>query len=156
MRAEHLRNVMLFREQLAAKSQARMKPVHHALAKQQCRLRIHGDTAREILSGLPAKSNRFDVQCILIANIENHEFHCSVGQYGRLANNITNMKRELRSALHVDGEPLGCVDVSCAQPALLAKSPRPFGDAIEGRMASLAQSHCVMTKTRPKRCSANS
>ena len=31
------------------------------------------------------------------------------------------MKRELRDVLHVDGERLGCVDISCAQPALLAK-----------------------------------
>lgn len=98
-----------------------MKPVHFALVKQQQRLRIHGDKAREILAGLPAQSNPFDSQGILISDIENREFRCNVGRYGRVTNNITSLKRELRTCLHVAGKPLGSVDLSCAQPAIVAK-----------------------------------
>ena len=45
----------------------------------------------------------------------------NVGRYGRLTNNITSLKRELRDSLHVNGERLGSVDLSCAQPALLGR-----------------------------------
>lgn len=110
-----------FHEQAAAEHQSRMKPVHRALEWQQQRLRIHGVRAREILAGLPSKSNPFDTQGILIADIENRQFHCNVGRYGRFSNNITNLKRELRSMLHVEGHSLGYVDLSCAQPAFIAK-----------------------------------
>lgn len=108
-----------FHEQQEAERLARMQPVHLALAKQQHRLRIHGHEARRTLERLPATCNPFDVQGILVADIENHEFRCNVGRFGRLSNNISSLKRELREALHVDGEPLGSVDLSCAQPALL-------------------------------------
>lgn len=110
-----------YRAQTAADCQTRMLPVHHALAKLQHQLEIHGDQAREILSGLPPKSIPYDVQGIQIGNIENREFHFNVGQYGRVSNSITSLKRELRTALHVAGKPLGNVDISCAQPAFQAK-----------------------------------
>lgn len=99
----------------------RMRPVHNALARQQNRLRIDGDRAREILDSLPAESNPFDVQGILVADIEQREFHCNVGRYGRLSNNVTSMKREVRKSLNVGGKRLSGVDLSCAQPALVAK-----------------------------------
>lgn len=108
-------------EQAAVESRSRMKPVHHALAKQQHRLSIHGDEAREVLSGLPPRCNRNDVQGILIADIENCQFHLNVGQYGRVSNNISSLKRELRDSLHVNGLPLCNVDLSCAQPGFTAK-----------------------------------
>ena len=111
----------VFHEQQEVERLARMQPVHLALAKQQHRLRIHGDAAREIVAGLPPKSNPFDVQGVLVANIEHREFHCNVGRYGRLANNITSLKREVRETLHVGGRKLGSVDLSCVQPALLGK-----------------------------------
>jgi hypothetical protein len=100
---------------------SRMKPVHHLLAEQQYRLQIDGDDARQILDSLPPKSNPYDVQGILVRDIECRKFQLNVGRYGRVSNNITSMKREVRKALRVNGEPLVSVDISCAQPALLAK-----------------------------------
>ncbi|MCX7418874.1 MAG: hypothetical protein NT013_04975 [Planctomycetia bacterium] len=95
-------------------------PVHHALADQQRRLRIHGDQAREWLS-LNQEANRFDVQGVLVGNIESGQFHFSVGTYGRVFNSISNLKRGLRYFIHVGGKPLWHVDLSCCQPALIAK-----------------------------------
>jgi hypothetical protein len=110
-----------FHKRAELERQGRMLPVHRALAKQQIRLRIHGDKARGILAGLPRESNPYDTQGILVRDIENREFHSNVGQYGRLSNNITNLKRELRDTLHVGGRKLVNVDLSCAQPAFIAR-----------------------------------
>jgi hypothetical protein len=98
-----------------------MKPVHHALARHQERLTICSDEAGLILASLPAQKNRFDHQGILVGNIATRDFRFSVGRYGRVSNSITNLKRELRGALRVDGKSLEGVDISCAQPAFLAK-----------------------------------
>lgn len=97
-----------------------MVPVHHALREQQTRLEINGEVAREILRGIP-RSNPFDVQGILVKDIEDKRFRFNVGEYGRVTNNITNLKRELRHQLHVNGEPLVCTDIACSQPAFLGK-----------------------------------
>jgi len=110
----------LFHEQAEAKRKSRMKAVHFALERKQKRLNIQADVAREIISGLPRESNPFDVQGIIVADIERRDFHCNVGWYGRFSNNITSMSRKVRPALHVDGEPLKSVDISCCQPALIA------------------------------------
>ncbi len=122
-----------FHEQQEAERLSRMQPVHLALAEQQHRLRIHGHEARRTLENLPATCNPFDVQGILVRDIENHEFRCNVGRFGRLSNNISSLKRELRESLHVDGEPLGFVDLSCAQPALLAKVIRDSENSKQGK-----------------------
>jgi hypothetical protein len=110
-----------FHKRAELERQGRMLPVHRALAKQQIRLRIHGDDARGILAGLPRESNPYDTQGILVRDIENREFHSNVGRYGRLSNNITNLKRELRDTLHVGRRRLVNVDLSCAQPAFIAR-----------------------------------
>ena len=115
-----IRSLRRFYEARAAKQQTLMKPVHYALAKLQEQLSIHGDQAREFLSRNP-ESNKYDMQGILIAKIERRDFHTSVGQYGRVSNNITSLSKEVRRLLHVEGEPLGCCDISCCQPALLAR-----------------------------------
>ncbi len=117
------RRLDAFYKEAAVQRRSRMKPVHYALAEQQSRLSIDGDRARKILQQFP-KSNRFGVQGILIEDIENHNFHTNVGRYGRMSNNITAMKREVRSTLHVEGEPLWSVDISCCQPTLITKLMR--------------------------------
>ena len=104
-----------------SRSERFLLPVHHALAAQQRRLRINVEQANQILASLQEKSNPFDCQGVLVTNIANHDFRQSVGRYGRVSNNITNLKRNLRAALHVGGEPLLSVDLRCAQPALLAR-----------------------------------
>lgn len=116
-----IRRLEKFHNQTAAEREARMLPVHCELAKRQARLQIHGTDARRTLASLPTECNPFDVQGFHISKIENSEFYFNVGRFGRVANSITSLKRELRSTLHVDGEPLASVDLSCAQPALLAK-----------------------------------
>ncbi len=122
--AKLIRRLEAFHANADRDRKARMKPIHFALERQQHRLRIHGDEAREIIAGLPPKSNPFDVQGVLVADIEQRDFHCNVGRYGRLANNITSLKREIRSALHIDGQPLQSVDIACCQPALIGKIVR--------------------------------
>lgn len=100
--------------------QKRWQPVHQALAEQQRRLGVHGDQACDWLMR-NADCNKFDTQSILVRDIEDGEFRLSVGQYDRVFNSISNLKRELRPFLHVDGEPLGSVDIRCCQPALIAR-----------------------------------
>jgi hypothetical protein len=98
-----------------------MKPVHVALARLQTRLTIDGDRARGVIQSLPPESNPYDIQGMLVRDIEESDFRVSVGRFGRLSNNITSMKREVRAALSVGEEPLRQVDISCSQPALLGR-----------------------------------
>ena len=97
-----------------------MKPVHHTLATLQNDLQIDGAASKAILTTLPVESNPFDIQGILVQDILDRRFRLSVGTYGRVANSITSMKREIRSALRCAGMPLAGVDISCAQPCLLS------------------------------------
>jgi hypothetical protein len=98
----------------------RMKPVHHVLATLQNDLQIDGAESKAILTTLPVESNPFDVQGILVRDILDRRFRLSVGYFGRVANSITSMKRELRAALRCAGMQLAGVDISCAQPCLLS------------------------------------
>jgi hypothetical protein len=111
----------LFHEQAECERHSRMKPVHFALERIQQQLKIDGDQAWEILESLPPKSNPWDCQGLLVRDIEDQDFHVNVGRYGRLSNNVTAMKRELRSALRHGSEPLKHVDIKCCQPALIGK-----------------------------------
>ena len=129
-----IRRLEKFSDECVEEWQARMKPVHHALAKQQTRLQIHGDRAREFLAALLQTENPFDSQSVLVGDIENCEYRLSVGQYGRVFNNISNLKSELRDELHVGGEKLGYVDLSCAQPAFLAKAMQDDSQDVGGTL----------------------
>ncbi|MBL8815964.1 MAG: hypothetical protein JNL58_08025 [Planctomyces sp.] len=108
--AEHERN-----------RRSQMKPVHKALERHQRRLSIDRDHASEILQKLPPGSNPWDTQNVLICDIDNRNFHLSIGTYGRVSNNITSLKRELRHALRLRKDPLCNADVRCCQPALLGQ-----------------------------------
>jgi hypothetical protein len=99
---------------------SRLLPVHRHLARIQRRLEIDHDEAAEILHRLPPESNPYDVQGILVDDIENRHFRLSVSKWGRVANNVTSLKRELRKTLHVEGDRLTSVDIACCQPALIA------------------------------------
>ena len=115
-----IRRIEKFHATERQESDEQMLPVHQFLAKQQQRLGIIGDEAREIIQDFP-DSNPFDIQGILIRDIEDKRFRLSIGQYGRVTNNITNLKRELRPTLCVGHTKLTSVDLSCAQPAFVAK-----------------------------------
>jgi hypothetical protein len=108
----------VFHESDAATRCGRMKPVHRHLEQRQHGLRIDGGLAREILRDMP-ESNPFDCQGILVRDIEERRYRFNVGRYGRVANSITNLKRQVRSALRVDDARLDGVDIVAAQPSLL-------------------------------------
>jgi hypothetical protein len=95
-------------------------PVHRALFNHQTRLRIAGDGARKCLAGLPERCNKFDSQGILIRDIEERRWRLSVGRWGRVQNNISSLKKELREHLRIEGEPPAEIDLVAAQPTLLA------------------------------------
>ncbi|WP_010581915.1 hypothetical protein [Schlesneria paludicola] len=116
-----IRRLAKFHAQAAKDVDARMKPVHRQLAKLQAQLEIDGDAARKTIAGLDPASNPYDCQGINVQNIESRDFYANVSQYGRLANSISTLKRELRKHLHVRNQSLVSVDVANAQPALLGK-----------------------------------
>lgn len=122
-----IRRLDAFHRQAEIERRARMLPVHFGLERSQWRLRIDGGMAHEILTTLPPASNPFDIQGILVSDILQRQFRLSVGRYGRVANNITALKRELRAALRVDDDPLHHVDISCCQPALIGQAAKHAG-----------------------------
>lgn len=116
-----IERIELFHKKAEAERADRMKPVHVELARRQRQLQIDSTAARQILDFLPVESNPYDSQGILVENIARREFCFNVGRCGRVANCITSLKRELRTTLNVRNEPLISVDLSCAQPAFVAK-----------------------------------
>jgi len=115
-----IRNLDKHAASCARDAAARMKPVHHTLARLQQDLEIDGAASEAILTTLPVESNPYDVQGVLVRDIIDRRFRLSVGNYGRVANSVTSMKREIRAALRCAGQPLSGVDIACAQPSFLA------------------------------------
>ena len=70
---------------------------------------------------MPTSSNPWDCQGVLVRDIEDKEFHVNVGSYGRISNNLTSLKREIRPALRLGKESLQHVDIRCCQPGLIGK-----------------------------------
>jgi hypothetical protein len=95
----------------------RWLPVHFALDQEQRAVSISRE-ADPILDGLPEHTRLG--QHVLVSQIQRRTFPFTVSSTGRVFNAITGMKRELRAALRLSGEPLGSVDIVNAQPALLA------------------------------------
>jgi len=104
-------------ERLRVEALDRWLPVHHALNRAQHGLTI-GPEADAIVAALKDAARLG--QYILVADIRNGNFRFSIGTTGRVFNAITGLKRELRKALRLDGEPIAGVDIRCTQPALLA------------------------------------
>ena len=96
---------------------SRWKPIHYMLDDEQTAVSVTTD-ANEILDDLPEHTRL--CQDVLLSNIRHRQFPFSVSSTGRVFNAITGIKRELRPTLRLAGEPMGSVDISCAQPALLA------------------------------------
>ena len=108
------------RQQNETEQTARILPIHQSLIEKQTHLSIDGRKARDCLESaadLPAWARV--CQTHLIENIERQEWHFSVSQYGRVFNNITNLKGLVRKCLTVSNEPLIGVDLKNAQPAFL-------------------------------------
>ena len=94
------------------------QPIHYALDAEQRALSIDGPAADAILDGLPEHTRL--CQDVLVGDLRRHAFRFSVGTTGRVFNAITSLKRELRGAVRLAGEPMGNVDLVNSQPALLA------------------------------------
>ena len=108
------------RQRMNDEQRGRWLPVHRELSEQQVGLTITDD-AEAILDALPSKTRDRVLlsQSVLIDRIRRRKFHFSVGSTGRCFNNLCNLKRELRAAVRLYGEPLGNVDIRCSQLALL-------------------------------------
>lgn len=109
----------LHREKVMSVQKSRAKPVHYELGKRQHWLEIDGEAARSFLLNRPNVTT-FDVQQILVDDIETGNYRWSVGRFGRMSNNITTLKREARTHLYANGRKLTSIDIACSQPALLA------------------------------------
>jgi hypothetical protein len=111
-------------ERMEAKAEVARRlwlPVHHALNDEQRALTIDATAADAILDGLDALPKHARLcQDVLVGNLKRRDFRFSVSSTGRVFNSLTGLKRELRSALRLAGEPMGAVDIACCQPALLA------------------------------------
>ena len=105
-------------ESAAEAARTRWLPIHHTLNAEQHALSIDGRLADEILDTLPAHTTL--CQSVLVADLRRRAFRFSVGSTGRVFNAISSLKRELRGAVRLAGEPTGCVDLVNSQPALLA------------------------------------
>jgi hypothetical protein len=107
-------------EAFHAREQAKRRlPIHDALnAMQYEHLTVHQDQAEAILDVMPIKS--FICQDVLVSNLVRRQLTNSVGRTGRYFNGLTGVARGLRIALRLAGEHLANVDVTCAQPGLLA------------------------------------
>lgn len=108
------------RRRMNEEQRHRWLPVHYRLSGEQSGLTIT-DEADAILDGLPAETRERVClgQSLLIDRLRRREFYFSVGTTGRCFNNLCNLKRELRLAVRLCGEPLGNVDIRCSQLAML-------------------------------------
>jgi hypothetical protein len=91
-------------------------PIYHKLARAQNNLTIL-PSADVILDSL--KPQALLCQSILIHDIRTQNYKFTLGHTGRAYNSITGLIRVLRKSLRLSGEPLGGVDIRCAQPGLL-------------------------------------
>ena len=104
------------RERMDAAKLKQRQPIHEQLDAIQRLLSID-DKADDVVTSLKPAARL--CQDILVGRIRNGEHSFSVADSGRCFNSITSLARPLRPCLRLDGEPLGCVDIREAQPALL-------------------------------------
>lgn len=95
---------------------ARRKPIHEALERAQLGLSFAFDPRATIAKSPPAAHA---CQRALVRNIQDRDPSFHVGGTGRVFNGITGLAKSLRKLVLLDGEPLGYVDLTCAQFALL-------------------------------------
>jgi len=111
------------RQRMADAERGQWLAVHSDLEAEQRHLTIISGDAYDIVNDLPddVRDRCRLGQSVLIDRLIRHEHYFSPSPLtGRVFNDITGLKRELRAALRLHGEPLGHVDIRCAQPALLA------------------------------------
>ena len=118
--AEDLRSIeRILRElkRIRQEQRTRWLPIHEHLDRIQRESTIVS-SADAILAGLRPEARL--CQQVLVEDIRQGVFKFSVSITGRCFNALTGLKRSLRAAVRLCGEPIGGVDIRCAQPALLA------------------------------------
>lgn len=113
---EILSRIQRERQRYGAEQAALRLPIHEALNRAQRSLDILPE-ARAAVEQLPAKSRL--CQHVHVDRIERRDFRLTISTTGRLFNGLSGVKRELRRLIHLDGSPIGCVDICNSQPAIL-------------------------------------
>ncbi len=140
------------RERQQDEQRTRWLPVHYALDAEQLHLSVTAD-ADELLDGLPDHTRL--CQDVLVERIRRLERPFSVSSTGRVFNSITGLKGSLRPALRMHGEPMGSVDIRCAQPALLAMMLQPEFQTYGGlRLSTYKHATPVAPPLLPSPCAA--
>lgn len=93
-------------------------PVHRMLADCLSKFEIDYAQLPEVLESLPLTTQVIAEWNALRWTSGN--FYLVVGDAGRVHSSASNLKREVRSVLHVNGESTVEADVSCCQPVLLS------------------------------------
>ena len=106
----------------------RRRPVHTQWEAWQRRLSVDVAEMERILAEIPAASNPYGIQRATLEDIQAGRWRFVIDAYGRVHNNISNLKTDLRGSLRLNGQRLWGVDISNSQPAflgllMLAKPP---------------------------------
>lgn len=112
-----IRRIEQERERLREAGQGRWRPIHYDLDAEQQHVTITA-AADPLVDALPWHARL--CQDVLVGNLKRRTLPFSVSSTGRCFNAITGLKRTLRPTLRIDGQPIGGVDLRCAQPGLLA------------------------------------
>ncbi len=115
-----------FMAEYQATQESEMLPIHAQLREAQCSLTIRPE-ADAVLNELVGPAHA--LQSALVATYRNRRLPFSVAfGTGRVFNSLTGLKSDLREHVRLAGQPIGCVDLSGAQPALLGLMlTRPLG-----------------------------
>jgi len=103
-------------ERTDAEQAARRKPIHDALDVAQYGVTITPE-ARGAVELLPEKSRL--CQRVHVDRLERQDLPLTISTTGRVFNGLSGVKSDLRSHVRLNGEPIGCVDISNSQPAIL-------------------------------------
>lgn len=97
----------------------RRLPIHDQLnaIQDEC-LGVHHDKASQLLATMNPRART--CQTVLIDRIRSGHMRFHVGRTRRVSNGLTGIKRDLRSSITIDGQPMGSVDMRSAQPRWLA------------------------------------
>lgn len=103
-------------------AQCGINPIVDGLYQRIETLSIDAVLANDLLANLPnpEKVDRYGMQTMMIEKLEQGHHMLVQGRLGRISNNITSMKKEVRKALRIDGSPLANVDIRNSQPTLLS------------------------------------
>jgi hypothetical protein len=101
------------------KDRENWEPCHHRLESWQESLGIDKPMADEILRNTPAKKDRYRNQTRLIDDIDQQIYRMTVDDRGRVYGNATNVRKDIRPALLLNGNRIAGLDIRNSQPLFL-------------------------------------